>query len=79
MEGIVIVSGQYLESLLDRLLCKCVCVCVQGFDEFMNLVMDEAEEVFLKEGIRKPIGMYVDIRCILIQRCMLPACLASPV
>lgn len=31
-------------------------MCMQGFDEFMNLVMDEAEEVYLKEGTRKPIG-----------------------
>lgn len=28
----------------------------QGFDEFMNLVMDEAEEVYVKNNTRKQIG-----------------------
>jgi len=27
-----------------------------GFDEYMNLVMDNAEEVNKKKGSRKPIG-----------------------
>ncbi|XP_072046127.1 small nuclear ribonucleoprotein E-like [Amphiura filiformis] len=27
-----------------------------GFDEYMNLVLDEAEEVHLKKHTRKPIG-----------------------
>ena len=27
-----------------------------GFDEYMNLVLDEAEEVSLKRKIRKPLG-----------------------
>ena len=32
----------------------------QGFDEFMNLVMDNAEEVFIKNEItRRPIGVCV--------------------
>lgn len=28
----------------------------QGFDEYMNLVLDEAEEVSLKRQTRKPVG-----------------------
>ncbi|KND01884.1 small nuclear ribonucleoprotein E [Spizellomyces punctatus DAOM BR117] len=27
-----------------------------GFDEFMNLVLDDAEEVSLKKATRKPLG-----------------------
>lgn len=29
---------------------------VQGFDEYMNLVLDEAEEVSMKRKTRKPVG-----------------------
>ncbi|MQL71820.1 hypothetical protein Taro_004144 [Colocasia esculenta] len=29
---------------------------VQGFDEYMNLVLDDAEEVNVKKNIRKPLG-----------------------
>ncbi len=29
---------------------------MQGFDEYMNLVLDEAEEVSLKRKSRKPLG-----------------------
>ena len=29
---------------------------IRGFDEFMNLVMDDAEEVHLKTNMRKKIG-----------------------
>lgn len=29
---------------------------VQGFDEYMNLVLDEAEEVSIKKETRKPLG-----------------------
>ena len=29
---------------------------VQGFDEYMNLVLDEAEEVSMKRKTRKPLG-----------------------
>lgn len=28
----------------------------QGFDEYMNLVLDEAEEVSVKKKSRKPLG-----------------------
>jgi small nuclear ribonucleoprotein E len=28
----------------------------QGFDEYMNLVLDEAEEVSTKRGTRTPLG-----------------------
>lgn len=27
-----------------------------GFDEYMNLVLDQAEEVYLKTKVRKPVG-----------------------
>ncbi|KAJ3305268.1 hypothetical protein HDV03_001866 [Kappamyces sp. JEL0829] len=27
-----------------------------GFDEFMSVVLDDAEEVYEKKGIRKPLG-----------------------
>ncbi len=30
----------------------------QGFDEYMNLVLDEAEEVSMKRKTRKPLGVY---------------------
>lgn len=29
----------------------------QGFDEYMNLVLDNAEEISLKKRTRKPLGM----------------------
>lgn len=28
----------------------------QGFDEYMNLVLDDAEEVHIKKNTRKPLG-----------------------
>ena len=31
---------------------------VQGFDEYMNLVLDEAEEVSMKRKTRKPLGAW---------------------
>jgi len=31
----------------------------QGFDEYMNLVLDEAEEIHIKSKTRKPIGNYM--------------------
>ena len=31
---------------------------MQGFDEFMNVVMDDAEEVIMKEQTRRQIGCY---------------------
>lgn len=30
----------------------------QGFDEYMNLVLDDAEEVHLKTKKRRPLGMH---------------------
>ena len=30
--------------------------CIIGFDEYMNLVLDEAEEVSMKRKTRKPLG-----------------------
>ena len=29
---------------------------ILGFDEFMNLVLDEAEEIRIKAGTRRPVG-----------------------
>lgn len=29
---------------------------VQGFDEYMNVVLDNAEEIHMKKKTRKPIG-----------------------
>ena len=38
--------------------CCCpTCVTMQGFDEYMNLVLEEAEEVSMKKGSRKQLGM----------------------
>ena len=34
----------------------------QGFDEFMNLVMDEAQEVYHKSENRRQIGMHSSVR-----------------
>jgi hypothetical protein len=37
--------------------CDCVCVCVvQGFDEYMNIVLDDAAEVNTKTSASVPIG-----------------------
>lgn len=33
-----------------------IVLLLQGFDEYMNLVLDEAEEVSLKRKSRKPLG-----------------------
>jgi len=30
--------------------------CVIGFDEYMNLVLDDAEEISVKKKTRKPLG-----------------------
>ena len=32
------------------------CLTWQGFDEYMNLVLDEAEEMSIKKKSRKPLG-----------------------
>ena len=32
---------------------------LQGFDEYMNLVLDEGEEVHLKTKTRKTLGKYI--------------------
>ena len=30
---------------------------MQGFDEYMNMVLDEAEEVHMRKAHRKPLGV----------------------
>ena len=38
---------------------------IQGFDEFMNLVLDDAVEVFVKENKpRKELGTIVTFSCL---------------
>ena len=37
---------------------------MQGFDEYMNLVLDEAEEVSLKRKSRKPLGELLCCSCV---------------
>lgn len=37
---------------------------LQGFDEYMNLVLDEAEEVSLKRKSRKPLGELLCCFCL---------------
>lgn len=32
------------------------CILSQGFDEYMNLVLDDAEEIHMKTQSRKPLG-----------------------
>lgn len=39
--------------------CHFAALCPQGFDEFMNIVMDDAEEVFVKTDARKQIGAFI--------------------
>jgi LSM domain len=43
----------------------------QGFDEYMNLVLDEAEEVSVKRQTRKTIGTSADLN-LLSQPCVCP-------
>ena len=35
-----------------------IVVSLQGFDEYMNLVLDDAEEVHIKKKSRKTLGMF---------------------
>ena len=48
------------ESTFRLLYKKYLCVNnnMQGFDEFMNLVMDDAEEVYVKEKKRRQVGEF---------------------
>ena len=39
-----------------------ISLSLQGFDEFMNLVVDEAEEIHFKTDTRKKIGKRQDIQ-----------------
>ncbi len=61
IEGTIIVSHVIYPHTLTHLLhCLTTRPHMQGFDEFMNLVMDNAEEVFVKnvknEVSRRPVG-----------------------
>ena len=44
-----------VHSCLHVFVCMCI-TFIKGFDEFMNLVLDEAEEVSVKRASRKPLG-----------------------
>lgn len=37
------------------------CVPLQGFDEYMNLVLDDAEEVDVKKRTRKGLGTLLQV------------------
>ena len=72
IEGVIIVSSAVLFSINGMVtnlksgnksyfypaksLMNSVGVLIQGFDEFMNLVMDEAQEVYQKQDNRRQIG-----------------------
>jgi len=55
---------------------------LQGFDEYMNLVLDEAEEVSMKRKTRKPLGMVLPLLPLAVTSiaCFLPtaACPGHP-
>lgn len=51
MEGVIIVS--ILVSKVNNL---GLMHFVQGFDEYMNVVLDNACEVYVKTGTRKSVG-----------------------
>ena len=56
IEGVIIVSLTGRRPFCDGGII--ITYSPQGFDEFMNLVMDSAEEVFIKNEIsRRPIGV----------------------
>ena len=60
IEGRIIVSCQPLTAGLRGRACRCACAdeepTWQGFDEYMNLVLDDAEEMSIKKKSRKPLG-----------------------
>lgn len=48
-------------------------IFLQGFDEYMNLVLDDAEEVHLKTKKRRPLGMdFFSKICIELSYCKMP-------
>uniref|UniRef100_A0A4W6FIC7 Small nuclear ribonucleoprotein E n=1 Tax=Lates calcarifer TaxID=8187 RepID=A0A4W6FIC7_LATCA len=44
------VGGENVDYIVEKKGCK------GGFDEYMNLVLDDAEEVHMKTKNRKPLG-----------------------
>lgn len=51
MEGVIVVSViKFSETDLAHI------YVLQGFDEYMNVVLDDACEVHVKTGTRKPVG-----------------------
>ena len=55
------IEGQIIVSYLFTLLCNvCIfelnCNFPQGFDEYMNLVLDNAEELSVKKKTRRQLG-----------------------
>ena len=52
---------------------------VQGFDEYMNLVLDEAEEVSMKRKTRKALGEHFSRACLcILKRLFFLAGMCSP-
>jgi hypothetical protein len=51
-------SLTYLTSHITHHTYRTYLTILKGFDEYMNLVLDEAEELSLKTKSRKPIGMF---------------------
>jgi small nuclear ribonucleoprotein (snRNP)-like protein len=53
MEGIIVVSVNFIIGLRRTSQCS---VLLQGFDEYMNVVLDDAVEINVKASTRKQIG-----------------------
>lgn len=67
IEGVIVVSRQYkmnfffninLGFCLPTLIGLSILIhfSTKGFDEYMNVVLDDAHEVFVKSGTRKSVG-----------------------
>jgi hypothetical protein len=51
MEGIIMVKLPYFRTYFVLIF------VIQGFDEYMNIVLDDAAEVNVKTSVRKPLGI----------------------